>query len=151
MAKCGVMTFNRWLRRYKGERCPIGDLATDAASDQGFPQNIKCRADLLGYLTRKGACYEALNAAREAWLEFKPNDPANGERADLMRLSDRQLIMLYSDAAAEVEESHGEDYASDLVEAILSEAQDRGRRYEIEAISRRARAAEIKARGGALV
>lgn len=68
--------FYTWLMSQKGRDDPVGDMAEDAARDRSFPKSVTSLRQLTGYLTNKGACQEAIEAAREAWREFKVREHA---------------------------------------------------------------------------
>ena len=57
------MTFNKYLKSQLGRNDPIGDLAEDALGDKQFPP--------VNSLKSRGACDDAVDAARDAWKEYK--------------------------------------------------------------------------------
>ena len=64
------MTFNKYLKSQLGRNDPIGDLAEDAQGDTKFPPVNSLKA-LVSYLESRGACGDAVDAARDAWKEYK--------------------------------------------------------------------------------
>ena len=64
------MTFNKYLKSQLGRNDPIGDLAEDALGDKQFPPVNSLKA-LVSYLESRGACDDAVDAARDAWKEYK--------------------------------------------------------------------------------
>ena len=64
------MTFNKYLKSQLGRNDPIGDLAEDVQRDAQFPP-VKSLRELVGYLESHGACGDAVDAARDAWREYK--------------------------------------------------------------------------------
>ena len=66
------ITFLVWLRHQAGREDPVGDLADDEARDRrGVLTEPKSLEDLVDQLECKGACSEALDAARDAWQEYQ--------------------------------------------------------------------------------
>lgn len=61
--------FSKWLMAHNEEDSPPGDLASDALRDSAWSEPRSLEA-LESHLRRKGACIEAIEAAREAWGEF---------------------------------------------------------------------------------
>ena len=64
------MTFNKYLKKQIGRNDTIGDLAEDARRDAQFPPVNSLKA-LVRYLESRGACDDAVDAARDAWKEYK--------------------------------------------------------------------------------
>lgn len=64
------MTFSEYLKKQIGRNDPVGDLAEDARRDAQFPPVNSFKA-LAGYLESRGACGDAIGAARDAWREYK--------------------------------------------------------------------------------
>ena len=64
------MTFNKYLKSQLGRNDPVGDLAEDARGDAQFPP-VKSLKALVSYLESRGACGDAVDAARDAWKEYK--------------------------------------------------------------------------------
>ncbi len=60
------MTFKQWIKEYKGQDNPIGDLANDIWLDKEFPKSESYKSNLK-YLEKLGACDGAINAFEEAW------------------------------------------------------------------------------------
>jgi hypothetical protein len=51
-----------WFEKYLDEESPIGDLCRDAKESGDAPDDLN---DLLPYLEKRGACDEAMDAAKE--------------------------------------------------------------------------------------
>ncbi len=60
------MTFKQWIKTYRGQNNPIGDLASDIWLDEKFPK-AKRRETILAYLEKCGASDGAISAFEEAW------------------------------------------------------------------------------------
>lgn len=63
------MTFMEWPKKQTERDDPIGDLARDAKADRRHKP--KSRAGWQRFLSLVGACYEAKDAANEAWDEYE--------------------------------------------------------------------------------
>ncbi len=63
--------FYRWLMQQDGRDDPIGDMALDVQRDRNFPSDSGSLDILTGYLVRKLAHAEAIQALEEAHAEFK--------------------------------------------------------------------------------
>jgi len=71
------VTFYEWLQCQTSRPDPIGDLARDVEQDGHLPSLFKEGGHfhvLMGYLRQRGACEGALEAAKEALLEFRSLD-----------------------------------------------------------------------------
>ena len=64
------MTFSEYLKKQIGRNDHIGDLAEDARRDAQFPPVNSLKA-LVGHLESRGACGDAIDSARDAWMEYK--------------------------------------------------------------------------------
>lgn len=64
------MTFSEYLKKQIGRNDPIGDFAEDAQRDAQFPP-VDSLGALVNHLESHGACYDAIDAARDAWKEYK--------------------------------------------------------------------------------
>jgi YozE SAM-like fold len=64
------MTFNEWFRMQEKRNDPVGDTSRDAAWDSSFPRQAGL-ARQVRYLRDGGACEEAIDALKEAWVEFE--------------------------------------------------------------------------------
>ena len=49
---------------------PEGDFIGDARRDRGFP-DVRSWSELKGYLRTRGACREAIVAARAIWRQYR--------------------------------------------------------------------------------
>jgi len=65
------MEFKSWLLKFKSVDLAIGDLANDVASDNAFPSNIRSKSDLVDYLDRKHASYQAIDVAKDVYDFFE--------------------------------------------------------------------------------
>jgi uncharacterized protein YozE (UPF0346 family) len=63
-------TFRAFLKVVADDPSPIGDFATDALGDRSFPRAVRSFERLENYLLSRGACTEAIEAAKDAWAEF---------------------------------------------------------------------------------
>lgn len=68
--RAGKRTFKAWIKSFKGEDSPYGDLAGDLGSDRTFPTLKDSLEPGLSHLSWKGACHEAKVTLKEAWTEF---------------------------------------------------------------------------------
>lgn len=78
------------LNRYRDD--PIGDFCKDLLADREFPKGQLSWARLEGYLHYRGACWQAMEAARGFWLLLKTRrardekvSDADFHRADELR------------------------------------------------------------------
>ena len=62
--------FTIWLRAQEDRDDPIGDLARDAGTDEGWPKGPGTIAIFRRHLVRKGASHPARNTLGVAWTEF---------------------------------------------------------------------------------
>jgi uncharacterized protein YozE (UPF0346 family) len=69
-------TFYQWLKVFRREDNPVGDLARDVLEDPTFPKRATSREDILEYLKsgdrdknpmKGAACRGALDAFDKAW------------------------------------------------------------------------------------
>ena len=63
-------TFYEWLEKQKGRKSPLGDLATDALRDEGFPKDVASLDALLTYLKGQKKAGLAIATARIAWQTY---------------------------------------------------------------------------------
>ena len=63
-------SFKIWIKKFKCEDTPIGDLARDIKIDKTFPSS-RCRITLENYLLSKNACSSAMDAFNEAFELYK--------------------------------------------------------------------------------
>lgn len=63
------MTFDGFCRRSRHRDDPVGDFARDWIGDSARPR-VRTLCQVLGHLRIRGACREAIAAAREAWGLF---------------------------------------------------------------------------------
>lgn len=61
--------FFRWAAQYKDEPNPCGDFVRDMLGDFNFPVFAE-RSVILRYLSRCGACSEAVDAFKELWRAY---------------------------------------------------------------------------------
>jgi hypothetical protein len=64
------MTFTKWLMKARLRDGPTRDLRDDIKRDEGWPSEVMSYGDAKAYLTRQGACGEAIDALRTAWRSF---------------------------------------------------------------------------------
>jgi uncharacterized protein YozE (UPF0346 family) len=65
------MRFKQWTKKFVKDETALGDLARDIHEDPTFPTTISKRQDLIDYLKNRGACYEAIAVANEAYSQFE--------------------------------------------------------------------------------
>ena len=69
------MSFRDWLRRFRRDDTPIGDLARDVAADRCFPRAVKGRDRLERYEHHLIGAHDADEAAvetlRTAWGAYQ--------------------------------------------------------------------------------
>jgi uncharacterized protein YozE (UPF0346 family) len=63
-------TFYEWLEKHKGQKSPLGNLASDAARDEKFPKDVASLDALLAYIKKKKASGLAIATARIAWQTY---------------------------------------------------------------------------------
>ncbi len=68
-------TFTAWLAERQGKDTTTGDFADDVRRDTQWQEPTSLDG-LLSYLTRRGACREAKDAAKRAWRAFEKQRPA---------------------------------------------------------------------------
>lgn len=61
--------FKTWLKQFKSDSSPYGDLANDVALDEEFPTLKDSLEPALSHLSYS-ACHEAKIALKEAWIEY---------------------------------------------------------------------------------
>lgn len=64
------MTFKSWIKKYKGQNSPIGDLANDIIIDKSFPSSASYDT-ILTYLESLNAFDGAIDAFKEAWKIYE--------------------------------------------------------------------------------
>ena len=64
------MTFYEWLEKQKGQKSPLGDLASGALRDASFPKDVASLDALLTYMKTKKAAGMAIATARIAWQTY---------------------------------------------------------------------------------
>ena len=79
-----MQAFTTWLLTQQHRDDPIGDLASEVATDHTWPADAPSLERLHGYLYRREACREAHDALDEAWRCWRRSlrDDLN---ADLLR------------------------------------------------------------------
>lgn len=65
------MNFKQWITSFQHTGGPRGDLAQDIVRDKKFPEDLQEWKELRVYLKDRGACREAMNAARYAWKIYQ--------------------------------------------------------------------------------
>jgi uncharacterized protein YozE (UPF0346 family) len=83
-----MLTFSAWLKTKRGEDSPLGDLASDAASDRKWPVNGTTLDEFQRRLAVSGACPEARNTLDAAWREY---ERSQGLSARSLRRSRREV------------------------------------------------------------
>lgn len=68
------MTFKAWIKGFKDENSPIGDLANDIAIDESFPDSTSYE-NTLEYLESLDACDGAIKAFKSAWKLYEQQKP----------------------------------------------------------------------------
>lgn len=71
--KAAKSSFYRWLLKQEDRDDPIGDLAKDTQKDEAFPINTNALKNIESHLINRLACDEAIQALREAHVEFRSN------------------------------------------------------------------------------
>lgn len=64
------MTFLEYIKRRRCGDNPQGDFVEDARRDQRFP-DVQSWPELKRYLEARGACEEAVAAARAVWQGYR--------------------------------------------------------------------------------
>ena len=65
------MTFKTWIKQFKGENSPLGDLAEDIFRDKSFPYTDKFEK-MISYLVSHNACEECIREFSGAYAEYMP-------------------------------------------------------------------------------
>ena len=60
--------FLAWLKKQRGRRDPVGELASDVLYDSRAPSEYE---PLRAHLVSRGACVGAIDALEQAWLEYE--------------------------------------------------------------------------------
>lgn len=92
--------FHRWLEGQRRRNDPVGDLAGDVLSDEGFPIGASTRREVEDYLESYGS--HVIRAVRQAWREFASDEPPVRTLAEALA-AELQVTV------AEAEELTGED------------------------------------------
>lgn len=69
-APLGERAFHDWLEKQRDRRDPVGAFAKDVWQDEKFPRRVGSERDLVTYMEKRGAGDAAIEAARDAWIEF---------------------------------------------------------------------------------
>lgn len=64
------MSFPKYIGKRRITDTPAGDFVKDARADKELP-DVKSWGELKIYLGRKGACLEAIDAARSVWRGYQ--------------------------------------------------------------------------------
>ena len=64
-----MRTFKAWVKKFRGEDSPLGDLADDIAADKKFPYSTSYHS-MRSHLKTSGACFEALQTFDEAYRRY---------------------------------------------------------------------------------
>ncbi|MBX3357373.1 MAG: hypothetical protein KF745_02995 [Phycisphaeraceae bacterium] len=86
----GEKHFFTWLSEQRDRHDPVGAFAKDAWQDAAFPRGVSSGQDLITYMESRGAKQNAVEAAKEAWIEFggaaedftKPDDAVDWNEPD---------------------------------------------------------------------
>ena len=82
-----VPSFRRWLRQFRGEESPIGDLARDIHADPGWPRGPGTLARYQEHLQEAGAAPDALAALHSAWRRYQQESAPVADAAGLPRIT----------------------------------------------------------------
>ena len=63
------MTFKTWMKQYRGDDTPFGDLAGDIKRDESFPSSKKFEKNADHFISQR-ACHEAMETFAEAFLQY---------------------------------------------------------------------------------
>jgi len=63
-------TFYEWLEKQKGQKSPLGSLASDATRDEAFPKDVASLDALLAYMKTKKFSGLKIATARIAWKSY---------------------------------------------------------------------------------
>lgn len=63
--------FRRYLRECRAGENPIGDFVRDSRRVRDLP-NVETVDELLAFMRSRGACREAVSAARACWRRYLP-------------------------------------------------------------------------------
>jgi DNA primase large subunit len=66
-----IRTFRQWANQAKITDDPVGDFIADFNADKKAPYDYESLDRLRLYLEVKGACPEAIAAARRAWKRYQ--------------------------------------------------------------------------------
>ena len=67
------MTFKTWIKQFKGEDSPIGDLAEDIHRDKSFPCTDRFDK-MISYLVNHNACEECIREFSGAYIEYMTDE-----------------------------------------------------------------------------
>jgi uncharacterized protein YozE (UPF0346 family) len=70
MTSMKFMTFYEWLGKQKGQKSPLGALASNALRDARFPKDVASLDDLLSYMKASKATGLSMATARIAWQTY---------------------------------------------------------------------------------
>jgi uncharacterized protein YozE (UPF0346 family) len=83
-------SFGRWLVEQRTRNDPIGDLAKDAARDDGWPVDESKFESYCRYLARRGVDFEPLEILVQAFEEYaKRNGFVRSARNEIRLVLDR--------------------------------------------------------------
>lgn len=63
------MTFKTWIKQFKGENSPLGDLADDIQRDKNFPATRDFEK-MVNYLINHNACDDCIREFAGAYIEY---------------------------------------------------------------------------------
>ena len=61
--------FKTWIKQFRGEDSPLGDLAEDIFRDKSFPCTDKFEK-MISYLVSRNACMECIREFSGAYAEY---------------------------------------------------------------------------------
>lgn len=67
------MTFKTWIKQFRGEDSPIGDLAEDIHRDKSFPCTDRFEK-MISYLVNHNACEECIREFSGAYIEYMTDE-----------------------------------------------------------------------------
>jgi hypothetical protein len=97
------LSFTDWLKKHTNRDSPLGDLATDALRDKGWP-SYSTLQDYRNYLSFKGAVYGAITALERAWKSHKaylrrktaPTSTKSKTKKSIIKRPDTRTIVFVS-------------------------------------------------------
>lgn len=63
------MTFKTWIKQFKGEDSPLGDLAEDIYRDKSFPYTYKFET-MIYHLMNHNACDDCIREFSGAYINY---------------------------------------------------------------------------------